>query len=49
VCSSGLAWWITGIVWRFRSDGLYAVGDILKEGVTEEQWAKDIVKDGSLF
>jgi hypothetical protein len=25
----GLAWWIAGIVWRFRSDGAFAVGDII--------------------
>ena len=26
---SAIAWWIAGIVWRFRSDGSYACGDEL--------------------
>ena len=24
-----LAWWITGIIWRFRVDGRFACGDII--------------------
>ncbi len=43
-CSS-LAWWITGIVWRFRSDGAFASGDIVPKGKTLEEWT-DIVSDG---
>ena len=45
----GLAWWITGIVWRFRSDGAYAVGDIVPEGKTVEDWEAEITTDGSLY
>ena len=45
----GLAWWITGIVWRFRSDGAYACGDFIPEGKTEEEWLETITAEGSLF
>mmetsp|Transcript_32073 Transcript_32073/g.37718 ORF Transcript_32073/g.37718 Transcript_32073/m.37718 type:complete len:106 (+) Transcript_32073:171-488(+) len=45
----GLAWWITGIVWRFRSDGAYAAGDIVPDGKTLEDWETEISADGSLF
>jgi len=35
----GLAWWITGIVWRFRSDGAFASGDIPAEkGMDIDEW-----------
>ena len=27
----GLAWWVAGIVWRFRSAGKFASGDSLNE------------------
>ena len=39
---SGLAWWITGIVWRFRADGAFVSGDLVPEGKTQEEWL-DIV------
>ena len=42
-CSS-LAWWIAGIVWRFRSDGSYACGDELIYGTDGEV----LVADASL-
>ena len=45
----GLAWWIAGIVWRFRSDGAFAVGDIIKDGVTAEEWEKELETTGSLY
>lgn len=45
----GLAWWITGIVWRFRADGAYACGDFIPEGKTEEEWLETITAEGSLF
>ena len=45
----GLAWWITGIVWRFRSDGSYATGDIVPEGKSIDEWETEISIDGSLF
>jgi len=45
----GLAWWITGIVWRFRSDGSYSCGDIVQDGHTEEEWMVEVTKTGTLF
>ena len=45
----GIAWWITGIVWRFRSDGSYAAGDIVPEGKGIDEWETEISADGSLF
>ena len=44
-----LAWWITGIVWRFRSDGAFAAGDDVPEGKTIEEWETEITLDGSLY
>ena len=49
MCCGGAAWWITGIVWRFRSDGAYAAGDIVPEGKSVEDWEEEITADGSLF
>ena len=48
-CCGTLAWWITGIVWRFRADGAYAAGDIIPEGTTIEDWEKKISAQDSLF
>ena len=45
----GLAWWITGIVWRFRSDGAFAVGDIPQGDVKPDEWMKTVEADGSLY
>mmetsp|Transcript_32074 Transcript_32074/g.37719 ORF Transcript_32074/g.37719 Transcript_32074/m.37719 type:complete len:106 (+) Transcript_32074:171-488(+) len=45
----GLAWWITGIVWRFSSDGAYAAGEIAPEGESIEDWDSKVTADGSLF
>ena len=45
----GIAWWITGIVWRFRSDGKFACGDVVPEGMTEEAWQAEITADDSLY
>lgn len=45
----GLAWWITGIVWRFRSDGAYSVGDIPEGDVKPEEWEKTVTGSTSLF
>ena len=45
----GLAWWIAGIVWRFRSDGAYAAGDVLPNGKELEAWQTEIEAEGSLF
>jgi hypothetical protein len=46
---SGFAWWIAGMVWRFRADGSFASGDIMPADTTEEAWATAISADGSLF
>ena len=51
-CVSGcgaLAWWITGIVWRFRSDGAFAVGDIPQGDIKQEEWVQTVTAEGSLF
>ena len=45
----GLAWWVTGIVWRFRSDGAFAAGDIVPEGTTIEEWDQEVAAEGSFF
>ena len=42
---SGLAWWITGQIWRFRSDGAYACGDHptgKDKGLDAQEW-QDLV------
>ena len=44
----GLAWWITGMVWRFGAAGKFAAGDVIPEGVTEEQWQTYVTAEGSL-
>ena len=31
--AAGVAWWITGIVWRFNDYGRYACGDIVPEDI----------------
>ena len=49
VSCGGLAWWITGIVWRFRSDGAYASGDYVPEGTSVEAWEQTVEAEGSLF
>ena len=48
----GLAWWITGMVWRFSSAGKYASGDIVPAGMDAEKtaaWEAGLTADGSLF
>ena len=48
----GLAWWITGMVWRFSNAGKYASGDIVPEGMDAEKtaaWETGLTADGSLF
>ena len=45
-----LAWWITGIVWRFRADGRYSCGDIPPEGTSDiDFYEKKILAADSLF
>ena len=44
---SGLAWYIAGMVWRFRASGKYASGDIVPESFTEETWLEYLQDDES--
>ena len=46
---SGLAWWITGIVWRFRNDGALAAGDIPLKDKTQEEWLEVVTDEDSLY
>lgn len=46
---SMLAWWICGIVWRFRTDGKFAAGDLPLAGQDELAWKEAIRADGSLY
>ena len=47
---SMLAWWIMGIIWRFRIEGRYASGDIVPDGMSEADWLeKSITADDSIF
>ena len=58
-CACGcsfLAWWIAGIIWRFRPDGRYASGDIIvsneEDGIeaSEAEWfAKTVAAQDSIF
>ena len=41
LCSS-LAWWIAGMVWRFRESSVFASGGNIPENVTKEQWIEEI-------
>ena len=46
---SGLAWWITGMVWRLNAAGSFASGDAIPAGTTEEDWKTAISAEDSLF
>ena len=58
-CVSGLActaascgslmWFITGSVFRFRSDFGYASGDVVPAGVTQQAWDLSLEADKGLF
>jgi len=48
-CCGSLAWWITGIVWRFRSDGAFVSGDEAPKGITMDDWNAQIEKDHGLY
>ena len=41
----GLAWWISGIVWRFKASGSYSSGDSL----TEEERTAAFADETNLF
>ena len=47
-CSS-LAWFITGIIWRWSTDGQFAVGTLVPSGKTAEEWSDITKAPGSLF
>ena len=50
ISCSGLAWWIAGIIWRFRSNGSFAVGDLPQDGYDETKWYDEVVlAEGSLY
>ena len=40
IACSSLAWWISGMIWRFRSDGSYASGDypVSEVILDHEEW-----------
>ena len=38
---AGLAWWITGIIWRFKASGSFASGDDLIGVEYRAEWDKD--------
>jgi len=40
-----IAAYIAGLVWRLRTSGRFASGDIMPEDVTEEQWYQEITSD----
>lgn len=46
---SGFAWWIAGMVWRFRADGSFASGDVMVGTTDLDVWTKAITAEGSLF
>ncbi len=51
-CASGcggLAWYITGLVFRCRQSGNFASGDIIPDGVTEEKWMEAMNAEGNLY
>ena len=39
MCCGWFAWWIVGILWRFRAMGQFSVGDIPANGIMPEDWA----------
>ena len=46
---SGLAVWVSGLIWRFGSKGQYSVGDIPEEGKSMEEWELYVRADGSIY
>lgn len=47
-CST-LAWFITGLIWRFNSVGRFAAGDVVPVGADPESWNQAIMSQESLF
>ena len=48
--SSGFAWFITGIVWRFRSDGAFACGDVdFMSERNNDEWQSIVNAEDSLY
>ena len=47
---SMVAWWVAGIVWRFRPAGKYASGDMIPVDVSETEWLEEtITVDDSIY
>ena len=46
---SAFAWYIAGLVWRFRQSGSYASGDDMPSGYDDETWNEKINASDSLF
>ena len=44
-----LAWFITGILWRWSSDTQFAVGSLVPSGKTDEEWKGITTADASLY
>ena len=49
MCCSQLSWYIAGIVWRFNGKGRYSVGGLKPTGTSDEDWAKTVTAEDSLF
>ena len=47
-CNAGI-WWITGLVWRLQTSSVYASGEIVPDGKTENDWIETITAPGSNF
>ena len=48
-CCSSTFWFIFGFVWRFSDYGRFASGAKVPEGVTEQDWYKQIHADESMY
>ena len=47
--STSLAWFISGLVWRFRQDGAFAAGDYEMMGKTKDEWEAIVTAEDSLY
>ena len=43
------AWYIAGVVWRFRMSGAYSSGDIKPIDISEERWVQKLTEEDSLY
>ena len=46
---SVMAWFITGIIWRWSTDGQFAVGTLIPSGKTADEWSTITKAEGSLY